>query len=54
VKFLFGKFKTIISQKAKGVWHARQPVQEALQMQRDHATCHKYEISHLKRLAIGE
>jgi len=28
--------------------------QEALQMQRDHMTCHKYEISHLKRLAIGE
>jgi len=27
--------------------------QEALQMQRDRATCHKYEISHLKRLAIG-
>jgi len=27
--------------------------QEALQMQRDHATRHKYEISHLKRLAIG-
>jgi len=20
----------------------------------DHATCHKYEISHLRRLAIGE
>jgi len=28
--------------------------QEALQMQRDRATRHKYEISHLKRLAIGE
>jgi len=27
--------------------------QEALQMQRDHTTCHKYEISHLKRFAIG-
>jgi len=29
-------------------------VQEALQMQRDHAMCHKYEISHLKWPAIGE
>jgi len=28
--------------------------QEALQMQREHATRHKYKISHLKRLAIGE
>jgi len=28
--------------------------QEALQMQRDHETRHKYEISHLKRLTIGE
>jgi len=28
--------------------------QEALQMQRDRATHQKYEISHLKRLAIGE
>jgi len=28
--------------------------QEALQIQRDHATCHKYKISHLKRLAIVE
>jgi len=27
---------------------------EALQMQRDSATCKKYEISQLKRLAIGE
>jgi len=26
---------------------------EALQVQRDHATCHKYEVLHLKRLAIG-
>jgi len=28
--------------------------QEALRMQRDHATCHKYEKSHMKRLAIGK
>jgi len=30
--------------------------QEALQMQRerDHTICHKYEILHLKRLAIGK
>jgi len=28
--------------------------QEALQMQRDHAMCNKYEISHLTRFAIGE
>jgi len=28
--------------------------QGALQMHRDHTTCHKYEISHLTRLAIGE
>ena len=27
---------------------------EALQMQRDRATRQKYEMSHLKRLAIGE
>jgi len=31
-----------------------QAKQESLQMQRDHVTCHKYEILHLKRLAIGE
>jgi len=31
-----------------------QITQEALQMHRDHATRHIYEISHLKRLAIGE
>jgi len=29
-------------------------LQKALQMQRDYVTCHKYEISHLKRLAIEE
>jgi len=28
--------------------------QEALQMQRNHATCHKYQKLHLKRLAIGD
>jgi len=28
--------------------------QEALQMHRDCAMHHKYEISHLKKLAIGE
>jgi len=28
--------------------------QEALQMQRDCATHHEFEISHVKRLAIGE
>jgi len=27
--------------------------QEALQMQRDHMTCNKYEILYLKRLAIA-
>ena len=27
---------------------------EALQMQRDRVTCHKYEIWHLKRYAVGE
>ena len=29
-------------------------IQEGLRMQRDRATRYKYEISHLKRLAIGE
>jgi len=28
--------------------------QKALQMQRDRATRHKYEISHLKRLTVEE
>jgi len=28
--------------------------QEALQMQRDHVMRHKYEMSHLKRFAIGK
>jgi len=29
-------------------------VQEALQMHGDHTICHKYELSHLKSLAIEE
>jgi len=29
-------------------------IQKALQKQRDSATCHKYELSHLKRLAKGK
>jgi len=27
---------------------------KALRMQRDRATCHKYKMSYLKKLAIGE
>jgi len=32
----------------------RKSVQQLKQMQRAHAICHKYEISHLKRLTIKE
>jgi len=43
--FSFGCFGAILGNKK---------LQEAPQMQREHATCRKYEISYLKRLAIRE